>query len=550
MRNFDLFSNYENSRLKTVSEFTREYTTIPYSKLGEVDCTGIPLCIKRDETGEIQVTMQPYSHTLCIGATRSGKTTSFLIPTINVLMKGKDKPNMVISDPKGELSRETAARFEEEGYRIITLDFVESDSSDCWNPLTKIYDIYAEALSKAEAFVPVLLGDDKDGVEFEGKFYPDYESAKAAYTAIEHDYMTRVEYEINKLASKIVPVDPNHKDPYWDRSARSLFKAIIYAMLEDIATGTITRDNFSLGTMLEVFDAFSDGDEKNFDKGYFTSRGESSKAYKLARNCILEQANNTRKCIISVFIEKMNIFRDIAIRRVTCTNTFNMEELDGDTPTVIFLEYRDEENSGYEIISLFLSCLYTELIAIARKKDGSLSRPFLFLLDEFGNLPQFGNDEFHKIISACASRNVFFVILLQSYAQLNHVYGESCGHIIRDNLSTHIYIGSNNTDTVGDFSKECGEKTIISPVYAILNGEDEHPTNYTKEVVPLVPVSKLKRLKVGECVITQLREDVLWSFMERSYLCPEFCDKEKRRPKTRVQKVDFAHPKYHYKKEE
>jgi type IV secretion system protein VirD4 len=344
------------------------------------------------------------------------------------------------------------------------------------------------------------------------------------------------------ILSQTVITATNQKDPYWDDSARDLFKAIIYGMLEDSASGKITEDNFSFDTVLRIFDSFSDS-KTNYDNGYFRNRDiETSKAHQLARKCIIEQADNTRRCISSAFAAKISKFRDTSVRRITCANSFEMSELDGDQPTVIFVTYKDEECLHYEIISMFLSNLYSELIAISRKKGISLERPFYFLLDEFGNLPRF--NDFDKVISACGGRNIWFLLILQSYAQLNNVYGKETAEIIKDNLNTHIFFGTNNPETKREFSLECGYKTIISPMSA-LNGNGETIERYEKDTVALVPVSKLNSITPGECIVTQMREDVLWSKMERSYLCPEF-DGEQADVSARGQKISFSSEKYRY----
>jgi type IV secretion system protein VirD4 len=220
-----------------------------------------------------------------------------------------------------------------------------------------------------------------------------------------------------------------------------------------------------------------------------------------------------------------------------------MAELDDGAPTVIFVCYKDEESLHYEVISMFLTNLYTELIAVARKKGTRLRRPFYFLLDEFGNLPKF--NDFDKVISACAGRNIWFLLILQSYAQLYHTYGKETAEIIKDNLNAHIFFGTNNPETKREFSEECGKKTIISPTSA-LNGSGEVIERFEKDTVSLVPVSALDRLGIGDCIVTQMRQDVLWSRFERSYTCPEFTGEECD-PACRSVQVAFADARYTYR---
>lgn len=542
MKNIELFKDYENAKLSTAQDYVQAHrdTTVPYGQLGQQEVEGIPICIMRNAQGELEATFIPDTHLLAIGATRSGKTTGFVIPTLNVLLNKKNKPSMVISDPKQELYRGNAKRFQDMGYRVLMLDFTNYLHSDCWNPLTKYYRAYKNYMS-VDSWVTVVGSGTEQKNCFQGVIYDDQEALDRVINEARERYLDEVEKGITALTATVIP-NTNQKDPFWDDSARDLLKALLYGMLEDIEIGTITEDNFSFDTALRIFDSFTDSDS-SYDGGYFSNRPiERSKAHQLARKCIIEQAATTRRCISSEFAAKMNKFRDTAVRRITCANTFEMQELDDGAPTVIFVSYKDEESLHYEVISMFLSNLYTELIAVARRKGTALQRPFYFLLDEFGNLPQF--NDFDKVISACAGRNIWFLLILQSYAQLNNVYGKETAEIIKDNLNTHIFFGTNNPETKREFSEECGKKTIISPISA-LNGSGETIERYEKDTVALVPVSALTKLAPGQCIVTQMRDDVLWSYFERSYTCPEFAH-ETADPRDRAINSCFFDARYSY----
>ena len=404
-----------------------------------------------------------------------------------------------------------------------------------------VHPYYYQKYLEVESLVTVVQTEDGTRNEFCGVIYDSQKKLDAAINEMKERYFDEVEKGITALSHSVIP-GINTKDPFWDDSARDLLVAVLYGMLEDSASGIITEHTFSFDTVLRIVDAFTDSD-KDYDGGYFTRRPlESSKAHQLARKCIIEQATTTRRCITSEFMSKINKFRDTAVRRITCTNTFEMSELDDGQPTVIFVSYKDEESLHYEVISMFLTNLYTELIAVARKKGTRLSRPFYFLLDEFGNLPRF--NDFDKVISACAGRNIWFLLILQSYAQLNNVYGKETAEIIKDNLNTHVFFGTNNPETKREFSEECGKKTIIAPTSA-LNGSGETIERYDKDTVALVPVSALTHIAPGECIVTQMREDVLWSRFERSYTCPEFVSEEAD-PNERKNGIDFSDSKYIY----
>ena len=67
---------------------------------------------------------------------------------------------------------------------------------------------------------------------------------------------------------------------------------------------------------------------------------------------------------------------------------------------------------------------------------------------------------FDKIITVARGRNILFNLIVQSYSQLNIVYGDQVAPVIKDNCNVHIYIASNDRQTKEDFSKRCGNKSI------------------------------------------------------------------------------------------
>ena len=152
MRQIELFGDYENAKLLSAGEYqsANPQSTYSYDALGQQDIDGIPVCVTRGADGKLDVTFIPDTHLLAIGATRSGKTTGYVIPTMNILLKKQNKPSLVISDPKKELYLSNAEKFRQAGYRLILLDFTDYRQSDCWNPLTKYFRLYQQCLRVEE----------------------------------------------------------------------------------------------------------------------------------------------------------------------------------------------------------------------------------------------------------------------------------------------------------------------------------------------------------------------------------------------------------------
>ena len=167
-----LFEDNENSKLCSAKAFQQRNParTISYSDISQTNISGFPICIARDESGELQATFCEDTHGLIIGSTGSGKTTGFVLPFLNWMPSKKNKPSIVVSDPKNELNEQTVNRFIKEGYRVIWLNFQDYTVSDCWNPLTKIYRTYQKYLN-VEDEVTVVSENGKKYNKFRGIIY-------------------------------------------------------------------------------------------------------------------------------------------------------------------------------------------------------------------------------------------------------------------------------------------------------------------------------------------------------------------------------------------
>lgn len=522
-RNKNILNGYENMPLIHYTDEAADGlpNMVPYVELPHRDVIGV-LKGNRYVDGKL---MQLYStqenHVGVIAATRLGKTTSYVIPTVLSFGKQKIKRSMIISDPKGEIFRATAATLRKQGYKVKLINFRDYLHSECWNPLTPIFRKYQRAINIADT-IKVLETLNGPCYEFQGIVYTAPQELDKVVQRISKIMMDDTFNDIDQIASMFITTQ-NASEPYWEDSSRELLKAALIALLEDSTkvTNSITEETFSFNTMLEIFSNISAGENRRFkDNGFFTKRDPSSRAYKIAKAVLIDNADSTAACILSAFNSKLAVFKDVAPRIITSANSFEMTEL-VDGPTAVFIDYRDEVSAHYQLISLFVQEAYRYLIGYANDKPtGKLDVPLYFIVDEFGNFPRLTN--FEAVISASGGRNIYFIIILQSYAQLDKVYGKDVAAIIRDNLNMHIFFGSNNPETLEAFSRECGLCTRVSPLSA-LNGSRENIEQYQIETIPNVPISMLSHFEPGECIITEANSGyVMFSKLERCFLCDEY----------------------------
>ena len=519
----NMLNGYENTKYIHYTQASALPNTVNYDEIGKKAVSGVLKASWHADGKLLQTYTEQENHVGVIAATRLGKTTSYVIPTVISFAKQKIKRGMVISDPKGEIYRLTAQTLREQGYRVILLNFRDYVHSECWNPLTPIFRKYRRAIN---IYDEVGFVDTEDGPRniFRGVVYEVQAKLDEAIELAKTMMIEEVGNDIDTVAAMFMPT-MSEKDPYWEDSARELLKAFLWAMLEDSNNkdNPITEDTFSFSTILNLLNCMHASKGVSFhDEGYFTDRDKSSRAYQIAKNTVIENGDVTSSCILAVFNTGISMFRDCAMRLVTSCNSFDFSDF-VEGPVAVFIDYRDEVKVHYKIISLFIQDAYRYLIERATNSpNGKLETPFYFVLDEFANMPPL--KDFETTISACAGRNIWFILVIQSYAQLNSVYGGAVAEIIKDNLNVHIFFGSNNPATLEAFSHECGQQTRISPLSA-LNGKSAEIDNYHIETIPLVPKSMLSHFSPGECIITEANSGyVMFSKLERYYLCDEFKD--------------------------
>lgn len=135
----------------------------------------------------------------------------------------------------------------------------------------------------------------------------------------------------------------------------------------------------------------------------------------------------------------------------------------------------------------------------------SLPKPVYFILDEFGNLPKIHKLE--QMITVGRSRNIWMNLVVQSYAQLAKVYDDKSADIIKSNCNIQVFIGTTDYKTIEEFSKRCGNFSIMqrSVGFNSSKGEDINSNTSVKER-PLIYPSELQRLNhygnMGNAIVT------------------------------------------------
>ena len=466
----------------------------------------------------------PYSHELYIGGTGSGKTTGCVEPQLRAISKQKNKPNLFLTDPKGELFERNAQHLADQGYRLFVLNFKNITRSDKWNPLVELYNeqvklkTVGQGIEKVEGTVPDTMDMMAPPAEFgrigyysyRNMAFPTRESVNVYVQGEKDAIAARVDDLINQFTNMMIQVQST-KDPSWEYGAQDLLRGLMHMMLEDAMNPTMgfTADHMTFKTIRDMYMALKTpilaGDETLYDHPMTKGRSENT----LRLMCTaLANASNTMKSYCGVFDGAISDWFQSHILSMTTGNTVNLDIDNGEKPFAIFVITRDYEKSDFKIAGLFIDWVYKAMLEKAER--GEAKRPMHFMLDEFGNVPRI--KDFENKIATSRSRNIWFHLVLQSYAQLDLVYNPDTAIIIRDNCNAQIFLGSQNIKTRETFSTECGRVYVPT-----LRAELDNEVNDIIDV-PLVPPTVLDIIKPGEMYIKRIYTPVIMAQYIRSYI--------------------------------
>lgn len=525
----------ENSRFMTDKERDAIFPGYNFAKSNAQKKDGVPVRAVYDKRKGLQVNLAAPAHGLIIGSTGSGKTTTFINPMIQILGASSAGSSMIMTDPKGELFQLHSGFLKERGYKVMVLDLRDTYESYRWNPLSDFYDRYQLYCRHDEEIFERTDDPEKSGLVLVNKpeEYTDewYEYNGRAW-AVRKELITAIKlkhqkifdelYEdMNDLVGVLCPIE-SKDDPVWEKGARSIILATLLAMLEDSEKEELgmTRERCNFYNLNKAL-ANSEDNFKEL-KDYFAGRPMTSRSVTLSRQ-VLSAADNTLSSYMSIAFDKLNMFNDEGLCALTSATDIDPNVF-ADEKTALFLKIPDEKDTRHALASIFILCIYKALIKKASaREDLSLPRNIYFILDEFGNMPQIS--KFDKMITVGRSRKIWFNMVVQSYAQLNNVYGDTVADIIKSNCGMKMFIGSNDIETCKEFSELCGNMTV-STTSVSQSGDKDMSVSSQLQTRPLIYPSELQKLNnkqsTGNSIVVTFGNHPLQTKFTPSYKCPVY----------------------------
>lgn len=296
---------------------------------------------------------------------------------------------MLISDVKGELYLYTAEKLKELGYDVIAIDYINFLKSNKYNYL----DIIINAVEDDNIPLAESLTDDM----------------------------------VNILVEK------NDKtEPIWLNGERSVIKtAIMAVVLENKGRReyqTLANAYYFVAEMFKPdrfgrmpIDEYMDSKEANNPiKKFFAVAGTAP--------------SKTRGSFVAAALSTLQMFINEYVASNTQKSDFNLRDF-ATKKTAIYILLPDDRETYHKLGSLLVQQLYTSLVEASRKDGGELRIRMNFILDEFANFTKI--DTFQSMLTVSRSRNIRFIICLQSFAQIEERYGKEGAQNILDNMALY-----------------------------------------------------------------------------------------------------------------
>lgn len=477
--------NLEDSHFLSDREIANDksFTVVDFNELCNVK-DGLLIKAERQGNNMHVVLLDPI-HAMLIATTGTGKTTTYIEPSIEILAHTKTKPCMVITDPKGELFDRHAATLKMQGYKVHSIDLTDTYHSTLWNP-------FNDVIRKTEK-ISEPITQEKNKYRWGGRLYETYAQAEQEKREFTVKLNDEIYVDLQDLIYTACPVEAA-QDKSWQQGARDLLFGMALRMWEDVRDGYMPKGKFNFYNLWWNLTEYAKG-ECDVLKEYINEcADEVSRAPGMA-NTVLVSEDRTLSSYLGSVNQYLHWMADGGVAQLTSGNEVEFGLFD-EEPNALFIKIPDMKEGRHGLVALMLLQLYKALDekgeinkALGETEDKQLKRHCYFLMDEFGSLPQIRN--FDNIVKIARSLGVFLVPVLQDYAQLTKVYGEHVANTIKNNCNVKIFMGTNDDKTRGEISEACGKHRVKNVSY---NENKDTGVNTSAQSVPLVYPSELSKL--------------------------------------------------------
>ena len=339
---------------------------------------------------------------IVIGGSGAGKSFRKIKPDILQL-----NGSYVVTDPKGELYRDTAKVLQSYGYKVKVLNLVNIRYSNSYNP-----------------FVYITNEDDV--------------------------------VNIASLVMKNTAGEGEKEDFFSGAALKLLIALMMYLFKWDNEIKTFGRVILLLNSI-----RYKNGSiDMSCELARCLNKHATEYPYDIASTNwggMQGNAQETQSSINEVLSTRLSLFATTGVDAITSTDEMNFDDI-GTEKTAIFLIIPAARNTYKAICNIFYSQLFERLMRVAESKyNGKLPLLVNCELDEFANIGEIPS--FNETLSVVRSYNIRICMVLQGLAQLKAIYEKTYEAII-GNCDIFTLLGSKDKDTLDYVSDKLGKITV------------------------------------------------------------------------------------------
>lgn len=419
---------------------------------------------------------------LVIGGSGAGKTYRFVKPQLMQMSS-----SFIVTDPKGELYRDTSGFLKKNGYDVKVLNLLDE-----------------REMLKSSQFNPFR------------------------YIQNEVDVLKL----ITNLIANTTPKGSNTNDPFWEKAEGMLLQALFYYVWLEGVPENIWECKTESGDddREEILSRIHNPNEKKvhnvravMELLKFAEFKEDPKTGAKMDSTLdvmmkdLEYENPNHKAVLNynkVMRGAADTVRSIIIsanarlapvQSEAILSILDDDEMDiplvGTRKTVIYCVIPDNDTTYNFLIGILYNMMFQRLYYEADfVHGGPLPVHVTFLLDEFDNvaLPE----NFLSLLSTMRSRNISSVIILQDLSQIKTRYKDGEHEKILANCDTWVYLGGNGPGTQKELSELMGKATIDKRTNGeTLGKQGSSSRNYDVVGRELMFPDELRKLESRVCIL-------------------------------------------------
>lgn len=410
--------------------------------------------------------VQLNKNVIVIGLPGDGKTFTFVLPNLMQM-----NSNFVVTDPKGNLVHEVGKMLEKAGYAVKIFDLIRLKNSDRFNPFHYM---------KSELDIDRISEAITEGTK------------KSEYTG--EDFWVQAELMLQRALIGYLYFDS--KDP---ETGVQLYMPNL-GHVADLLRNMYREDPDVPSPVEQMFEELNEHQPNNY----------AYKQWKLFQNF----RGETRNSVVAILSSRYSIFDHEDVRNLISEDTMEMDTWNT-KKTAVFIAI-PETNNAFNFLSSILFAIGFEVLThkaddILKGKVPGYSRKNLrhiqFIFDEFAQIGRIPN--FAQVLSSIRSREMSIKIIIQAVNQLESLY-KSDWKTIFNNCATHLFLGTNDEDTMKYYSTRSGKQTIrtrsTSKSHSYRNGSSSE--NKQIQGRPLLTPDEVARIGVEEGLVFISKQNV------------------------------------------